>query len=144
MFEDSAWAMSDTRTWSVVLTGLVVVFAMLVVLIISIKLISLICKAISAMGSTPEQKAAKKAAKEAKKAAAQQAKEAAKAAAAAPITPQVTVTPVGPDDHVVAAISGAIAMMLGHSNFQVKSIRKTSARSNAWRQAGVLDNTRPF
>ncbi len=47
---------------------------------------------------------------------------------------------------VIAAISAAVAMMMGGKAFSVKSIKRAGTKSSrpAWGQAGVMENTRPF
>jgi len=44
---------------------------------------------------------------------------------------------------IVAAISAAVAMMMGGKPFAVRSIRRAGNRS-VWAKAGISQNTRPF
>lgn len=55
------------------------------------------------------------------------------------------VTEAGIPEEVIAAISAAVYMMYGNSGAAVTGIRRSvqSTRS-AWSMAGLLDNTRPF
>ena len=48
------------------------------------------------------------------------------------------------DLEVVAAISAAVYSLYSSSNVKIKSIRKRKEKSSAWRSVGVMDNTRPF
>lgn len=48
------------------------------------------------------------------------------------------------NDELIAVISAAVYSMYSSSNVRIKSIRKAPSRSNAWRNAGISDNTRPF
>lgn len=51
----------------------------------------------------------------------------------------------GISDEVVAAISAAVYMMYGASASSVTSIRRASqSNRSAWGMAGMLENTRPF
>lgn len=65
-----------------------------------------------------------------------------------PSLPVSTGSPVvqeGIPEEVVAAISAAVYMMYGTSATQIKSIRRAAPSSrSAWRMAGLLENTRPF
>ena len=48
------------------------------------------------------------------------------------------------NDELIAVISAAVYSMYDASNVRIKSIRKAPSRSNAWRNAGISDNVRPF
>ena len=48
------------------------------------------------------------------------------------------------DDELIAVISAAVYSMYSSSQVRIKSIRKSPAKSNAWRNAGLSDNLRPF
>ena len=50
----------------------------------------------------------------------------------------------GVPGEVVAAISAAVAEVMGTGNFKIHSIRKKTESRSAWGLAGVLDSTRPF
>ena len=118
----------------VVLTGFVVVFAMLILLIFIIKIYSAIVQKAQSAGSNSKKGKKNKDEKPAEK----------PAAAPAPV---VTASAAdGISDEVVAVISAAVATMYGSSEkARIKSIKKSSdGGRSAWAKAGVLDNTRPF
>lgn len=119
----------------VVLTGFVVVFAMLILLIFIIKIYSAIVQKAQSAGSNSKKGKDKKDEKTAEK----------PAAAAAQVVTASTATD-GISDEVVAVISAAVATMYGSSEkARIKSIKKSSdGGRSAWAKAGVLDNTRPF
>lgn len=119
----------------VVLTGFVVVFAMLILLIFIIKIYSTIVQKAQSAGSNSKKGKDKKDEKTAEK------------PVATPV-PAVTASTAtdGISDEVVAVISAAVATMYGSSEkARIKSIKKSSdGGRSAWAKAGVLDNTRPF
>lgn len=119
----------------VVLTGFVVVFAMLILLIFIIKIYSAIVQKAQSAGSNSKKGKKNKDEKPAEK----------PAAAPAPVVTTSAATD-GISDEVVAVISAAVATMYGSSEkARIKSIKKSSdGGRSAWAKAGVLDNTRPF
>lgn len=119
----------------VVLTGFVVVFAMLILLIFIIKIYSAIVQKAQSAGSNSKKGKKNKDEKPAEK----------PAAASAPVVTASAATD-GISDEVVAVISAAVATMYGSSEkARIKSIKKSSdGGRSAWAKAGVLDNTRPF
>lgn len=119
----------------VVLTGFVVVFAMLILLIFIIKIYSAIVQKAQSAGSNSKKGKDKKDEKTAEK----------PVATPAPAVTASTATD-GISDEVVAVISAAVATMYGSSEkARIKSIKKSSdGGRSAWAKAGVLDNTRPF
>ena len=68
--------------------------------------------------------------------------------AAAPAAKKAAAAPAGGiPGEVVAAISAAVAEVMGTGSFKISSIRKSSTKTagrSAWGMAGVLDSTRPF
>lgn len=48
------------------------------------------------------------------------------------------------DDAIIAVISAAVYSMYSPSQVRIRSIRRSPARSNAWRSAGLSDNLRSF
>ena len=48
------------------------------------------------------------------------------------------------DDELIAVISAAVYSVYSSSQVRIKSIRKSPARTNAWRSAGLSENIRPF
>lgn len=119
----------------VVLTGFVVVFAMLILLIFIIKIYSAIVQKAQSAGSNSKKGKKNKDEKPAEK----------PAAAHVPVV-TASATTDGISDEVVAVISAAVATMYGSSEkARIKSIKKSSdGGRSAWAKAGVLDNTRPF
>lgn len=45
---------------------------------------------------------------------------------------------------IVAAIAAAIEVIFGQGSVKIKSIKKSSKRRSAWKSAGVAENTRSF
>ena len=119
----------------VVLTGFVVVFAMLILLIFIMKIYRSIVQKAQSAGSNSKKGKKNKDEKPAEK----------PAAAPAPVVTASAATD-GISDEVVAVISAAVATMYGSSEkARIKSIKKSSdGGRSAWAKAGVLDNTRPF
>ena len=48
------------------------------------------------------------------------------------------------NDELIAVISAAVYSMYSPKNIRIKAIRKAPSRTNAWRNAGISDNVRPF
>lgn len=115
----------------VVLTGFVVVFAVLVLLIVIIKIYSSIVTMAQQKGNKKTKVAEKP--KESP-------------APTAPVTTApATVADDGVNEEIIAVISAAVATMYGSpEKARIKSIKKSSGGRSAWANAGLLDNTRPF
>lgn len=115
----------------VILTGLVVVFVVLLLLIAIIKIYSAIVQ--KALDSGKKKKTKEKIESN--------------STSSAPVTAS-TPAPVvqdGISEEVVAVISAAVATMYGSSaKPKIKSIKKSGTGRSAWANAGVLENTRPF
>ncbi len=116
----------------VILTGFVVVFAVLVLLICIIKIYSAIVSRAQRSGVRVKKK------KSPEK----------PLPAAAPAVAE-EITPDGDPDHVpeevVAVIAAAVAVMYGgREKVRIKSVKRSGAKRSAWANAGVLENTRPF
>lgn len=119
----------------VILTGFVVVFAVLFLLIGIIKLYSLIIA--KAQGANDRKKRNSIAHGEENT----KTTVPAQSVAAAPV-PSVQ---EGVPEEVVAVISAAVASMYGSTGkARIKSIKRSGGGRSAWANAGVLDNTRPF
>lgn len=119
-----------TQTWSVVLVGLVVVFAVLLILVAICWAMGKIFSAVTGgkNGGTQTGKKSEAAPTPAVK------KE-----AASPIVEE------GISDEIVAAISAAVACMMGSGKpFALKSVRRAKETRRAWSAAGIAENTRPF
>lgn len=118
---------------NVTLSGIIIVFSILILLVFIIAAFGLVMVAID-----NKKKASKAKTAEAPKPAPQK-------KAVAPIAAPVKETKN--DDGVVAAISAAVAMMYEGTEVTpaIRSVRPsaTGARS-LWKQAGIFNNTRPF
>ncbi len=61
------------------------------------------------------------------------------------VVPATPVVESGITDDVVAAISAALAVIMGSEKpFAVKSIKRARGSRPAWNSAGILENTRSF
>lgn len=124
-----------TISASMLLTGFVIVFAVLIFLIFIIWLLGKIVTG-AQNAATNRKKAKVQSSKETPKVKAEVKKPAVKA--------EKPASPDGIPDEVIAVISAAVYTMYGSKEkVRIKSIKKTSSRS-AWANAGVLRNTRPF
>ncbi len=119
-----------TLSLTVLLTGFAVVFAVLLILIGIIKLYGTIIYNIQNKGL--------------KKKNAPQAKSAVVSDKVMEPILTVDAEPETDDDELIAVISAAVYSMYASSEVRIKSIRKAKAPSNAWRNAGLRDNLRPF
>ena len=109
-----------TETWSVVLVGLVVVFSVLLILVAICWVMGKIFSALTG-GKNGGAQAGKK------------------SEAASPVVED------GISDEIVAAISAAVACMMGSGKpFALKSVRRAKETRSAWSAAGIAENTRPF
>ena len=121
----SKLVVSDGMT---VVIGLVVVFAVLIVLTGIFYLFGYVMDSVNKPKKSKEAASAKTA-----------------PAASAPVVP-VPVVQSGISGEVVAAIAAAVAMMAPEGKrYAVKSVsRKDASGRSAWAAAGIADNTRPF
>ena len=120
----------------VILTGFVVVFAMLFFLIIIIKIYSAV---ISGAQRASDKRMKKK----------EKVMERVSGDSGVHIIKKPAyVTPPTVDDdipeEIVAVIAAAVAVSGDSTKVRIKSIRKAGGGRSAWANAGVLDNTRPF
>ena len=128
--EELSLAEKGIASAKVVLTGFVVVFAMLILLIFIIKIYGAIIQKAQDAGKKSKEKKAETVA------------ETPAPVVAVPVAPAQT---DGVSDEVVAVISAAVATMYSSEKARIKSIKKSSdGGRSAWAKAGVLDNTRPF
>lgn len=120
---------------TVLVTGFVVVFAVLVLLIFIIKLYGTIVY--KAQMASKRKKEEKLKAMEAEKK---------KEVKAEPVVskPAVSVADQGVSPQVVAAISAAVYTLYGEKNCKVKSIKRAPQQRPVWSTAGIMDNTHPF
>ncbi|MBQ2093342.1 MAG: OadG family protein [Ruminococcus sp.] len=118
----------------VILTGFVVVFAVLLLLIIIIKIYSAIVNKAQSTGFKVKKKVA---VPEKPKTAETKAKIVREEPSAAQTD--------GIPSEVIAVISAAVATMYGGKDkVRIKSVKKSGSKRSAWANAGVLENTRPF
>ena len=119
-----------TTSMTVLLTGFVVVFAVLLLLIGIIKLYGTIVYNIQ---NGQKEKSKKK----------------------VPVVEEVVTSSPLPlavveaeesvdDSELIAVISAAVYSMYSDKKVKIKSIRKTQSKSAAWKNAGLSDNIRPF
>ncbi len=119
----------------VILTGFVVVFAVLLLLIMIIKIYSAIVSKAQSTGLRTKKKSAvpdkpKSAETKVKIVREQQ-----------PAEAQTDGIP----EEVIAVISAAVATMYGGKDkVRIKSVKKSGSKRSAWANAGVIENTRPF
>lgn len=126
--------MEWSYVFAVVITGLVVVFAALILLIIFI----------SALGKLFEASAEKKKSQEL----AAIKSEPVKAAVQPEISQSEEIYEETDNDEIIAVISAAVAMMAAAENksYRIKSVKsvKNGSSRNAWAMAGIRENTNPF
>lgn len=123
------------EAWGVLVSGIGVVFAVLLLLVLLCVIMGLIFKGIA------NRKKEKMAQKE------QPRESASKAPPVAP--PSVKSAPPvveeGISQEVVAAISAAVTLVMGSDQpFTIRSVKRSRNASNAWSAAGIAENTRPF
>ena len=123
---------------TILLTGIVIVFSVLILLIGIIKLYASIVVSIQKI---IDEKKHKKAEYESKKAEAAVEPKAVETVAAEPEQPADDGTVPG---EIVAAIAAAVEMIFGEGSVKIKSIKKSSKRRSVWKSAGVAENTRSF
>lgn len=119
-----------TTSATMLLTGFTVVFSVLIILILIIYIYGNIVY--KAQNKSKEKKNAKLKVQQAE---------------TAPVATAPVATPALSDEipgEIVAVIAAAVDSMYGQgSKVRIKNIKKSTGR-NAWANAGVLDNTRPF
>lgn len=120
--------MDWTSGISVVLTGVSVVFSVLIILVFLVWAVGKIFISVEASKKQKMKQAAP----------VPQSKQA----------PKVEYIEEGISDEVVAAITAAISTVMsseGNANgFAVKSIKRVKEGRSAWNSAGIMENTRPF
>lgn len=122
----------------VVITGILLVFGVLVLLYLIIAFEGVIFTAID------NRKAAAKSAKSAPAPSAPPAPKAPPAAKAAPAPPPAPKVQAGIPGEIVAAIAAAVSCMEGEKKFAIRSIKRAKKGRSAWSSAGVMSNTEPF
>ena len=120
-----------TLSITILLTGFVVVFSVLLILIGIIKLYGTVIYNIQ------NKKRVKKASRNADLPKVEREKEPESAAV-------IEAVPETDGNELIAVISAAVYSMYSSSSVRIKSIRKASDRTGAWRSAGLSDNVKPF
>lgn len=115
---------------AVVVTGLIVVFAALILLIVCIYVINAIIGLFTKRGE--------------KKSGDDTGKTAAPKAAGKQAVTQAAVVEPGISGGVVAAIAAAIAMLTGGKKAIIRSIKRSGSNRSVWASAGIAENTKPF
>ena len=138
---------------NILLTGIVIVFSVLVLLICVIKLYSLIVVSIQ---NSVEKRSSSKADKALQKKEKAEIPEVSKKQAPSSVikpSPAEKKQPSKPADdgtipgEIVAAIAAAVEVVFGEQPVAIKSIKKssqTSKRHSVWKSAGMAENTRSF
>lgn len=121
----------------ILLTGIVIVFSVLILLICIIKLYSALVVSIQ---ETFKKKFAKKKKKTVSREELETVTEAVPELLAADNTVDDGEIPL----EIIAAIAAAIDVVFGTGAVKIKSVKKTSKRRSAWRSAGIAENTRSF
>lgn len=132
--DNSVWTIASTNTWSVVITGLLVVFIALIALVVLVWILGKIFETID-NSKKPKQE-----------------EQPAQQAVVTPADNIVTETDDEQDDSVIAAISAAISSFFSAQGndkpFAIKSIKRINNKAkttrSAWNAASISDNTRPF
>ena len=121
--------------FTVTLTGIALVFAMLLLLVIVLTVFGGVSIALS---KAKDKKAAKVKAEAYANMMADSQDE-----ASAPVQQNVA---AADDDEVIAVISAAVYSLYAGTNIKpvIKSIKKSSSRRTSWAKAGISDNTRVF
>ena len=115
--------------------GLLVVFLALVLLIIVISIVGKVFVMIGKNGSSKEERQQKKLQKQQEKLDKKKEK----------LAPKQVAVAKGVPNEVVAAISAAIAAIMGEGKaFSIKKIKRTRNQANNWARAGAAENTRSF
>ncbi|MDO4748606.1 MAG: OadG family transporter subunit [Eubacteriales bacterium] len=119
---------SMMKAWTVLITGFIVVFAVLILLIGIIKIYSTIVY---------------KAQNRQKKDKSKDDDDTPKGTPVATATTIATAPANGVSSEVLAAIAAAVDFIYGPNKVRIKNIKKSNKRS-VWGSAGVVSNTRPF
>lgn len=123
-----------TTSLTILITGFVVVFAVLILLIGLIKVYGIIVT--KALESVEKRNLAKEA-------------ELKKTSESLDVADELLKTPAIVDDNalneeIIAVIAAAVDTMYGEGTVKVKSIKRIPQSRPVWGTAGIMDNTRPF
>ncbi len=116
----------------VLISGLLVVFLVLILLTGLIWLYGAVVSNISGKGGKKQDKTEKKPQPVAAPKAATSVKKAAPASKA------------GIPGEIIAVIAAAVASLEGGSKYVIRGVKRSKSSRSAWGTAGVMDNTRPF
>ncbi len=122
------------ETIALMVVGLLVVFLALVLLIIVISIVGKVFVMMGKNGGSKEERQQKKLQKQQEKLDKKKEK----------LAPKPVTVAKGVPNEVVAAISAAIAAVMGEGNFSIKKIKRTRKQANNWARAGAVENTRSF
>ncbi|MDE7390642.1 MAG: OadG family protein [Lachnospiraceae bacterium] len=117
----------------ILLTGVVVVFAVLLLLIGIITLYGAIVYRIQNKGGNKKEEDSVEVKSEPSAA-----------------VEQAVVEEIEPEDdgtvpgEIIAAIAAAVEVIFGEGTVKIKSVKKSSKRRSAWKSAGIAENTRSF
>lgn len=116
----------------VLISGLLVVFLVLILLTALIWLYGNIVSNISGKGGTKQNKAEKKP------------EPVAAPKAIAPVKKASAEAKPGIPGEIIAVIAAAVASLEGGSKYVIRGVKRSKPSRSAWGTAGVMDNTRPF
>lgn len=119
-------------TWTVVLTGLLVVFCILIILTFIILGYGILVYKLQNKKKSPPNKPA--------------AMEDKPKAVQPPVVQAVPAQAEGIPGEIIAAISAAVAVMAEGSgtSYSIRSVKRSTGSRPVWSTAGLMENTRPF
>lgn len=116
---------------NLLLTGIVIVFAVLVALILIIKIYGGIVQAVTKPKAKKKEKI-------------ENAKPAPTTVKAVKVQEPAPVSDGEIPGEIVAVIAAAVSTLYGEKPVKIKSVTRSKSAASAWRNAGLLDNTKPF
>ncbi len=122
------------ETMALVVTGIAVVFLALILLIIAISIVGKVFVMMGKNGGSKEERQQKKLQKQQEKLDKKKEK----------LAPKSVAVAKGVPNDVVAAISAAVAAIMGDKAFSIKKIKRTRTQGNNWARAGAIENTKGF
>lgn len=123
-----------TTSLTILITGFVVVFAVLILLIGLIKIYGIIVT--KALQSIEKKKATKKSVLE---------KTSENIVAVdEPMEVPTTIEDDSLNEEIIAVIAAAVDAMYGETTVKIRSIKRVPQSRPVWGTAGIMDNTRPF
>lgn len=121
---------------NLLLAGIVIVFFVLILLILVIKIFGMIVQSAQNKGKK------RKEAQNTKKAT--QEKETEQLKSTAPTSKTTDTANGSVPGEIVAVIAAAVDSIYGEQPVKIKSIKRSRNSGSAWRNAGLLENTKPF